>query len=234
MSLLEVTQSLLGGFALTCLIFLVTLIISVPLGLLISFGLMSKFKPVSAVLKVFVWIIRGIPLMLQIFMIYYLPGLLSSGGTNFFGEIDKYLFFNFGIETGGALIAVFIAFIINYACYFSVIFKGGIMGISVGQSEAGLVLGMTKNQIFGKVILFQVIKKITPPMSNEIITLVKDTALANAIGVVETIRKATNFASGINAIIWPIFYSGVFYLLFVGVLTLLFGFVEKKLSFYKE
>jgi polar amino acid transport system permease protein len=233
MSLLEVTQSLLGGFALTCLIFIFTLLFSIPLGLVLSFGLMSKFKPVRAVLGVFVWIIRGIPLMLQIFMVYYLPGLLNNG-VSFWGDIDKYLYFEFGIQNGGALTAVLISFIINYACYFSVIFKGGILGVNVGQSEAGKVLGMTKRQIFKNVILFQVIKKITPPMSNEIITLVKDTALANSIGIVETIRTAQNFATGLNPVIWPIFYSGVFYLVFVGLLTLLFNYIEKKMSFYRE
>lgn len=234
MSFVTVTLTLLQGFGLTCLIFLITLIFAIPLGLAISFGLMSKFKPLNAFLKFFVWIIRGIPLMLQIFMIYYLPGLLSASGTNFFGDIDKYFFFTFGIKNAGALVAVFISFTINYSCYFAVIFKGGIEGISVGQNEAGLVLGLTKKQIFNKIIIMQVIKKILPPMSNEIITLVKDTALANSIGVVETIRSATNFASGFPAIIWPIFYSGAFYLLFVGMLTLLFGFLEKKLAFYKE
>lgn len=233
MTFLQITQSLLQGFAITCLIFFLTLIFSIPLGLIISFGLMSKFKPLNVVLKYFVWIIRGIPLMLQIFMVYYLPGILNNG-QNFWGTVDKYLYFNFNINSGGALIAVLLSFIINYACYFSVIFKGGIEGVNRGQSEAGQVLGMTKNQIFKNIILLQVIKKITPPMSNEIITLVKDTALANAIGVVETIMAAKNFASGFPPIIWPIFYSGIFYLLFVGILTLLFGYIEKKLSFYKE
>ncbi|MBR0189645.1 MAG: amino acid ABC transporter permease [Clostridia bacterium] len=233
MSFLQITQSLLGGFALTCLIFIITLILAVPLGLGLSFGLMSKLKPLKKALNVFVWIIRGVPLMLQIFMVYYLPGILNKG-VSFWGDVDKYFFFNFGIESGGALLAVLISFIINYSCYFAVIFKGGIEGISRGQTEAGLVLGLTKKQIFRNVILFQVIKRITPPMSNEIITLVKDTALANAIGIVETIRSAQNFASGFPPIIWPIFYSGVFYLLFVGMLTLLFNFLEKKLSFYKE
>ena len=233
MTLLEVTQSLLGGFALTCLIFILTLLISIPLGLVMSFGLISKFKPLRIILGVFVWIIRGIPLMLQIFMIYYLPGLLNNG-VSFWGNIDKYLFFEYGIQNGGALTSVLISFIINYACYFAVIFKGGIQGVNIGQSEAGKVLGMTKKQIFRNVILFQVIKKITPPMSNEIITLVKDTALANSIGIVETIRSAQNFATGIHPVLWPIFYSGVFYLLFVGVLTILFNFIEKKMSFYRE
>ena len=233
MTFFDVTQSLFGGFALTCLIFVFTLILAVPLGMLISFGLMSKFKPLEKILKVFVWIIRGIPLMLQIFMVYYLPGIINSG-NNFWGGVDKWFFFRFGVQSGGAFIAVLISFVINYACYFAVIFKGGIEGISRGQNEAGLVLGMTKKQIFRHVILFQVIKKITPPMSNEIITLVKDTALANAIGVVETIRTATNFASGFPPIIWPIFYSSVFYLVFVGILTLLFGYLEKKMSYYKE
>ena len=233
MTFWEVTQSLFGGFALTCLVFIFTLILAIPLGMLISFGLMSKFKPLEKSLKVFVWIIRGIPLMLQIFMVYYLPGILG-GGTNFWGDVDKWFYFTFQVQAGGAFLAVLISFIINYACYFAVIFKGGIEGVSHGQTEAGLVLGMTKKQIFRHIILFQVVKKITPPMSNEIITLVKDTALANAIGVIETIRVATDFASGYQPIFWPIFYSGAFYLVFVGILTLLFGYLEKRLSFYKE
>lgn len=233
MSFLQINEALLQGFVLTCLIFILTLVVAIPLGLILSFGIMSKISPLRKVLNVFIWVIRGIPLMLQIFMVYYLPGILNNG-VNFWGDVDKFFFFNYGIENGGALIAVLISFIINYACYFAVIFRGGIQGVSRGQTEAGMVLGLTKKQIFRKVILFQVIKKITPPMSNEIITLVKDTALANAIGIVETIRAAKNFASSIPPVIWPIFYSGIFYLLFVGLLTLLFNFLEKKLSFYKE
>ena len=233
MTFFDVTQSLFGGFALTCLIFVFTLVVAIPLGMVIAFGLMSKFKPLKYLLKVFVWIIRGIPLMLQIFIVYFAPGILNDG-VNFWNEVDKWFYFNFGVEAGGAFIAVLISFIINYACYFAVIFKGGIEGISRGQNEAGLVLGMTKRQIFRHIVLFQVIKKITPPMSNEIITLVKDTALANSIGVVETILAAKNFATTFPPLIWPIFYSGVFYLVFVGLLTLLFGFLEKKMAFYKE
>ncbi|MBQ6728369.1 MAG: amino acid ABC transporter permease [Clostridia bacterium] len=233
MSFLQINETLLRGFGLTCLIFIITLAVAIPLGLILSFGIMSKISPLRKILNVFIWIIRGIPLMLQIFMVYYLPGILNNG-VSFWGDVDKYFYFNYGIENGGALLAVLISFIINYACYFAVIFRGGIQSVSRGQTEAGMVLGLTKKQIFRKVILFQVIKKITPPMSNEIITLVKDTALANAIGIVETIRAAQNFASGFPPVIWPIFYSGVFYLLFVGVLTVLFNFLEKKLSFYKE
>ncbi len=233
MSFLQINETLLRGFGLTCLIFIITLAVAIPLGLILSFGIMSKISPLRKILNVFIWIIRGIPLMLQIFMVYYLPGILNNG-VSFWGDVDKYFYFNYGIENGGALLAVLISFIINYACYFAVIFRGGIQSVSRGQTEAGMVLGLTKKQIFRKVILFQVIKKITPPMSNEIITLVKDTALANAIGIVETIRAAQNFASGFPPVIWPIFYSGVFYLLFVGFLTVLFNFLEKKLSFYKE
>ena len=233
MSFLQINETLLRGFGLTCLIFIITLAVAIPLGLILSFGIMSKISPLRKILNVFIWIIRGIPLMLQIFMVYYLPGILNNG-VSFWGDVDKYFYFNYGIENGGALLAVLISFIINYACYFAVIFRGGIQSVSRGQTEAGMVLGLTKKQIFRKVILFQVIKKITPPMSNEIITLVKDTALANAIGIVETIRAAQNFASGFPPVIWPIFYSGVFYLVFVGILTVLFNFLEKKLSFYKE
>ena len=227
-----VTQSLLSGFGVTCVLFLLTLVLSLPLGLAISFCTMSKFKPLRYTFKVFVWIIRGIPLMLQLFMVFYLPGLLSKTGVNFFGKLDNYLYFNFNIENGGPFIATVIAFVINYACYFSEIFRGGIESIAKGQYEAGKVLGMTKSQIFSRIVLFQVIKRIVPPMSNEIITLVKDTALSRVIGVIEIIRQADIFAS--KALIGPLFYAGVFYLIFVGVLTLLFGHIEKKLSFYKE
>ena len=231
MTFITVTQSLLEGFVITCLLFLFTLVLSMPLGLLISFCSMSKFKPLKATSKTFVWIIRGVPLMLQLFIVYYLPGLLSETGINVFGKIDNLLYFKYGIDNGGAFIAAVIAFVINYACYFSEIFRGGIEGIPKGQFEAGQVLGLTKSQIFKNVVLMQVIKRILPPISNEVITLVKDTALARVIGVIEIIRIADIFAS--KALIWPLFYAGAFYLIFVGILTLLFGYLEKKLNYYK-
>ena len=231
MEFITVTQSLFEGFAITCLLFIFTLIFSLPLGLLISFCTMSKIKVVKGIFKVFVWVIRGVPLMLQLFIVYYLPGMLSATGINPFGKIDNYFYFKLGIDNGGALLATIIAFVINYAAYFSEIFRGGIESIPKGQYEAGQVLGMTKGQIFRKVVLMQVVKRIMPPISNEVITLVKDTALARVIGVIEIIRKADLFAS--KAIIWPLFYAGVFYLIFVGVLTILFNFIEKKLSYYK-
>ena len=231
MDFMTVTQSLLEGFAITCLLFILTLIFSIPLGLLISFCTMSKVKAVKSVFKVLVWIIRGVPLMLQLFIVYYLPGMLSPTGINPFGKLDNYMYFNWNIDNGGALLATLIAFAINYAAYFSEIFRGGIESISKGQYEAGQVLGMTKGQIFRKIVLMQVVKRIIPPMSNEIITLVKDTALARVIGVIEIIKVADMFAS--KAIIWPLFYAGVFYLIFVGALTVLFNFIEKKLSYYK-
>jgi polar amino acid transport system permease protein len=231
MEFLTVTQSLFEGFAVTCLLFILTLILALPLGLLISFCTMSKIKAVKSTFKVIVWVIRGVPLMLQLFIVYYLPGMLSPMGINPFGQLDNFLYFNLGIENGGALLATLIAFVINYAAYFSEIFRGGIESIPRGQYEAGQVLGMTKGQIFRKVVLMQVIKRIIPPMSNEIITLVKDTALARVIGVIEIIKVADMFAS--KAIIWPLFYAGAFYLLFVGLLTILFNFIEKKLSYYK-
>lgn len=231
MEFITVTQSLFEGFAITCLLFIFTLIFSLPLGLLISFCTMSKVKVVKGVFKVFVWVIRGVPLMLQLFIVYYLPGMLSPTGINPFGKIDNYFYFKLGLDNGGALLATLIAFVINYAAYFSEIFRGGIESIPKGQYEAGQVLGMTKGQIFKKVVLMQVVKRIMPPISNEVITLVKDTALARVIGVIEIIRKADLFAS--KAIIWPLFYAGVFYLIFVGVLTILFNFIEKKLSYYK-
>jgi len=215
MSFLTVTLKLLDGFGTTCLIFFVTLACAIPLGLLIAFGSMSRFRPISWLVKTFVWIIRGTPLMLQVMIVFYGPGLIWDD-----------------ISALERITAVLIAFVINYSCYFSEIYRGGIEGISSGQYEAGQVLGMTKSQIFFKIILLQVIKRIVPPMGNEIITLVKDTSLARIIAVREIIMVAETFAS-VKALIWPLFYSGAFYLLFCGVLTLLFGYLERKLSFFR-
>ena len=231
MEFITVTQSLLEGFAITCLLFALTLVFSIPLGLMITFCTMSKLRLVKGIFKAFVWVIRGVPLMLQLFIVYYLPGMLSPTGINPFGRLDNLMYFRFHIENGGAFLAALIAFVINYAAYFSEIFRGGIESIPKGQYEAGQVLGMTKSQIFRKVVLMQVIKRILPPMSNEIITLVKDTALSRVIGIIEIIKVADLYAS--KAILWPLFYAGAFYLLFVGILTLLFNYTEKKLSYYK-
>ena len=230
MSFWEVTLFLLDGFWISLLIFAVTLLCSVPLGLPIAFCSMSKFKPLKAVSKVFVWIIRGVPLMLQIFIIYYVPGLVWD--FNIFPLLDKYFLICYGIKDAGRIIAVLIAFSINYACYFSEIYRGGIESISKGQYEAGYVLGLTKSQIFRKIVLVQVIKRIVPPMSNEIITLIKDTALANCIVVTEIIYQAKHLAAT-KALIWPLFYTGVFYLIFVGILTILLGKLEKKLDYFR-
>ena len=213
MGFIEVTLSLLSGLEQTCLIFALTLVLALPLGLLISFGSMSKFKPLATITKVFVWIVRGVPLMLQVIIVFYVPGFLL--GTPLFSRFAS----------------VIAAFVINYACYFSEIYRGGIESISVGQYEAGQVLGMTTLQIFFHIILMQVIKRILAPMSNEVITLVKDTALARVIMIVEIIQAAQNFAA--YGLMWPLFYTAVFYLIFVGLLTLLFGYLEKKLSYYK-
>ena len=209
----RVTLSLLDGLELTCLIFALTLVLALPLGLVIAFGSMSKFKPLSYLVKTFVWIIRGIPLMLQVIVFFYVPGFLL--GTPILSRFAS----------------VIAAFVINYACYFSEIYRGGIESIAKGQYEAGQVLGMTKSQIFFKVILMQVVKRIIPPMANEVITLVKDTALARVIMIVELIQAAQNFAG--YGLMWPLFYTAVFYLAFVGILTLLFGFFERKLNYYK-
>ena len=231
MSFLEVTLFLLDGFKISLLIFAVTLLCGAPLGLPIAFCSMSRFTPIKTVSKIFVWIVRGIPLMLQIFIIYYVPGLLFQ--TPIFAQIDRYMATSFNIVDAGRITAVLIAFIINYACYFSEIYRGGIESISKGQYEAGYVLGLTKSQIFKKIILKQVIKRIVPPMSNEIITLIKDTALANCIVVCEIIKQAKELAAT-KALVWPLFYTGVFYLLFVGILTIVLGKVEKKLSYFKS
>lgn len=228
MNFWEVTLYLLDGFKLTCLLFALTLILSLPLGLLISFCTMSKIKPIAKVFKVIVWIVRGIPLMLQIFVIYYVPGFV---GYNIFAKVDTFFYLNTGMEDMGRFIAVTIAFSLNYACYFSEIFRGGIQSIPKGQYEACEVLGMSKSKTFIYVILPQVIKRILPPTGNEVITLVKDTALSRVILVSELIMQAEKLMA--SALIWPLFYSGAFYLIFVGILTLLFNYVEKKLSYYK-
>ena len=231
MSFLEVTAFLWDGFLISLLIFAVTLLCGVPLGLPIAFCSMSRFKPVKAISKVFVWIIRGVPLMLQIFIIYYVPGLLFD--FPMFSRVDRYIFSTYGIADAGRITAVLIAFSINYACYFSEIYRGGIESISKGQYEAGYVLGLTKGQIFRKIVLKQVIQRIVPPMSNEIITLIKDTALANCIVVCEIIKQAKELAAT-KALVWPLFYTGVFYLLFVGILTIVLGRLEKKLSYFRS
>ena len=231
MTFWEVTKFLLDGFYISLLIFGVTLLCGAPLGLPIAFCSMSRFKPVKAISKVFVWIIRGVPLMLQIFIIYYVPGLLFN--FPLFGKVDRFFYINYGIADAGRITAVLIAFTINYACYFSEIYRGGIESISKGQYEAGYVLGMTKGQVFRNVILKQVIQRIVPPMSNEIITLIKDTALANCIVVCEIIKQAKELAAT-KALVWPLFYTGAFYLIFVGFLTIVLGKVEKKLSYFRS
>ena len=231
MSFLEVTKYLLDGFWISLLIFAVTLLCGAPLGLPIAFCSMSKLKPIRAISKVFVWIVRGVPLMLQIFIIFYVPGLLFD--TPIFSEFDKYFFKTYQIRDAGRIIAVLIAFTINYACYFSEIYRGGIESISKGQYEAGYVLGLTKSQIFRKIVLKQVVQRIVPPMSNEIITLIKDTALANCIVVSEIIMQAKKLAAT-KALVWPLFYTGAFYLLFVGILTIVLGKIEKKLSYFRS
>ena len=212
---IQVTLELLKGFWETFKIFGLTLVFSLPLGLLVSFGTMSKFKPLKFLVQCLVWVVRGTPLMLQLIIVYYGPGLI------------------FGWDLMERFTAVLVAFVINYSCYFSEIYRGGIESISKGQYEAGYVLGMTKTQIFFKVILLQVFKRILPPMSNEIITLVKDTSLARIIAVYEIIFLAQNFIKT-DGMIWPLFYSGVFYLVFSGILTLIFKAIEKKLSYFRS
>ena len=231
MSFWEVTAFLFEGFKISLLIFAVTLLCGAPLGLPIAFCSMSRFKPLQAVSKVFVWIVRGVPLMLQIFIIYYVPGLLFR--FPLFSEVDRFMLIQYGVQDAGRIVAVLIAFTINYACYFSEIYRGGIESIPIGQYEAGYVLGLTKSQVFRKIILKQVVKRIVPPMSNEIITLIKDTALANCIVVSEIIKQAKELAAT-KAMVWPLFYTGAFYLLFVGLLTICLGKLEKKLSYFRS
>ncbi len=214
-----VTSSLLEGFAGTLKLFFLTQIFALPLGLIICFGSMSKSPIIKYPIRLIIWIIRGTPLMLQLLVIYYGPGIFL--GVNVWGT-----------DNGGRFTAALIAFVINYACYFSEIYRGGIQSIPVGQREAGIVLGLTRRQIFFKIYLLQLVKRIVPPISNEIITLVKDTSLARVIAVYEIIWNGQAFIKS-SGIIWPLFYTGAFYLIFSGLLTVLFSQIEKKLSYFR-
>jgi len=218
MNLALVFSRLMESFLINGRLFIITLLFSLPLGLIISFGSMSRLKFISWPVKTLVWIIRGTPLMLQIIFIYYGPYLLL--GLTVWANVPDNRFW-----------ASAVAFVINYACYFSEIYRGGIGSIPTGQNEAGQVLGMTKTQIFFKVTLLQVIKRIVPPMGNEIITLVKDTSLANIVGTKEIIMMAKEYSAA--GIIWPLFSTGIFFLVAVGILTLLLNYTEKKLDYFR-
>lgn len=237
-----VTVAILKGCGQAAQLFFLTLLFALPLGLVIAFGSMSKWRPfrflayrnaelgrvsrwlaqlrpISTLTNMVVWVIRGTPLMLQLIIIFYTPGkFLPTNPWNY--------------VSNGRMVACVVAFVINYACYFSVIFRGGIEGVPIGQREAGQVLGMTRSQIFFRVTLMQMIKRVVPPMSNEIITLVKDTSLARVIAITEIIKAGESFMKSAG-ITWPLFYTAVFYLLFVGVLTILFGLIERKLSYFR-
>lgn len=250
-----VTQSLLGGLGTATQLFALTLLFGLPLGLVIAFGSMSKwtpfrfllkpkknterkeglaeeakepsefvkslaaFRPIHALTDLIVWVVRGTPLMLQLIIIYYGPGLWFDNNI-------------WGSAASGRMFACTVAFVINYSCYFSVIYRGGIQGVPVGQREAAEVLGLTKRQTFFKITLLQMVKRVVPPMSNEIITLVKDTSLARIIAITELIKSGESYMKSAG-ITWPLFYTGVFYLVFVGVLTILFNFIERKLSYFR-
>lgn len=210
---MEVTLSLLTGLWENVKLFFSTLLFALPLGLVITMGSMSRFGPLKYLTRMFVWVIRGTPLMLQLFVVFYVPGLV------------------FNVPMQDRMMAALIAFVINYSAYFSEIYRGGIESIPRGQYEACQVLGMTKSQTFFRVILMQVVKRVVPPMSNEIITLVKDTSLARVIAVSEILMAAERFSR--KGVIWPLFYTAVYFLVFCGGLTLLFGYIEKKLDYYK-
>ena len=216
---LTVLEALNQGFLKALEVFGLTLLGALPLGLIISFGSMSRVKVIKGIVKVIVWIIRGTPLMLQLLVIYYGPGLIFNNNI-------------WGSGSDGRFTAALLAFIINYACYFSEIFRGGIEGVPRGQKEAGQVLGLTNSQIFFRVTLLQVLKRIVPPMGNEIITLVKDTSLVRVIAVYEIMWEGQAFIKSAG-IIWPLFFTGVYYLLFNGLLTILFGWLEKKLDYFR-
>lgn len=218
-----VLKSLNIGFLQTLKLFFVTLIGAIPIGLVIAFGSMSRFKPLSYITKLIVWIIRGTPLMIQLLIVYYFPGLVLKNQIWGGGESGRFL-------------AASAAFIFNYACYFSEIYRGGIQSVPKGQEEAGLVLGMTRRQIFFRITLLQMIKRIIPPISNEIITLVKDTSLARIIALQEIIWAGQAFmkgSQGISGVIWPLFFTAFYYLIFTGILTVLLGRLERKLDYFQ-
>ena len=221
--LATVLGALNQGFLKTLQLFGVTLLGAIPLGLIISFGSMTRFRPLRWLTRTVVWIVRGTPLMLQLIIIYYVPGQIMDSSPWPMGENGRFL-------------ASAIAFIFNYACYFSEIFRGGIEGVPRGQREAGQVLGMTRSQIFFRVELIQMVKRIMPPISNEIITLVKDTSLARIIAYEELIKAGYDFlkgSHGYSGLLWPLFFTGVYYLLFSGLLTILFNRTERRLDYFK-
>ncbi len=218
-----VVKSLNIGFLQTLKLFSITLAGAFPLGLVIAFGSMSRFRPLRYISKLLVWVIRGTPLMIQLLIIYFFPGLLLHNPI-------------WGGGQSGRFLAASVAFILNYACYFSEIYRGGIQGIPIGQTEAGLVLGMTRSQIFFKVTLLQMIKRIVPPLSNEVITLIKDTSLAQIIALQEVVWAGSAFmkgSQGISGAMWPMFFTAVYYLVFNGIITLLLGQLEKKLEYFR-
>ena len=228
----KVSLSLLEGFGVTLEIFALTLLFAIPLGLVIAFGSMSKVSILKYISKLLVWVIRGTPLMLQVIVVFYGPGLLATWAQGL-DSTNAVIHWLASLEGLDRFPAVIVSFVINYACYFSEIYRGGIESIPKGQYEAGQVLGMTKSQTFFKVVLLQVVKRIIPPMSNEIITLVKDTSLARVISVYEIIWAGQAFIKS-DGLLWPLFYTGLFYLLFNGLLTVVFGKIEKKLDYFKS
>ena len=215
-SFIEVTLNLLSGFKISLKLFVLTLLFSLPLGLIICFASKSRFKTLAFITKIIIWIVRGTPLMLQILVVFYVPGIL----------------FDAPIFANNRFLAALVTFVFNYACYFAEIYRGGLETINVGQYEASKVLGLSNSEIFFKIILLQVIKNILAPISNEVITLVKDTSLVRVISVIEIIKVAEKYTA--KGLIWPLFYTGAFYLLFSGLLTILFSYLEKKLSYFRS
>lgn len=221
---MTVVGALNEGFLKTLALFAVTLAGALPLGLAVCFGSMSRFAPLRWLTRTVIWVIRGTPLMLQLYIIFFIPGMVLPSGNPW------------PAGTSGRFMAAATAFIINYSCYFAEIYRGGIQGVPVGQQEAGMVLGMTRSQIFFQVTLLQTVKRILPPMANEIITLVKDTALAQVISIQEVTWAGQAFlksSHGYKGLLWPLFFTGVYYLVFNGGLTLLFGWAEKKLDYFR-
>ena len=217
-SFFEIFVQLQKGFGYSAAIFFLTILFSVPLGLLICFGRMSKIKPIAWLFRIYISVMRGTPLMLQLFVVYFCPFYIFKIMLREMG--DHWMF-----------LAVIIGFSLNYAAYFAEIYRSGIASMSEGQYEAAKVLGMSRSQTFFRVILPQVVRRILPSMTNEIITLVKDTSLANTIANKEIIMMAKEYSA--KGLIWPLFSTAIFFLVFVGVLTVLFNWLEKKLDYFR-
>ena len=216
MDFMSIVEQIIGGFGTTLLIFFFTLLFSMPLGILFALARMSKFKPLNWLMQVCISILRGTPLMLQLIVVFFMP----------------YYVFGIKLSAGWRAYAALIGFSVNYAAYFGEIFRAGIEGVPVGQHEAAEVLGFTRAQTFWKIVFPQMVKRVIPPVTNEVITLVKDTSMAFAIAYVEMFTLAKQVAAQQSSIT-PLFVAGLFYYVFNFVVAWAMGRLEKRLSYFE-